>query len=83
MGLIEAFVVLEPPKLKILYSKSISLPDATGTLYEKEDGACSLVVKAKRGAIVNVETPSCNEEGALLDFVQKLTFKRFNERLES
>lgn len=92
MGLINDFTAIVPPALRILYSKSISLSSVpasdsestlSGMYYEHEDGGCSIVIKANRGAIVRLYSPSIALAETLEALAQKLTLQRFNERLES
>lgn len=83
MGLIDAFVNLEPPKLKILYSKQIAVGEESAMYYEHEDGACSVVLKGSRGSLINIFTPSPKHCEVLGDIANKLDLTRFNERLNA
>jgi hypothetical protein len=92
MGLVTDFTSIVPPALRILYSKSISLPsiptidsqDTSGAMYyEHEDGGCSIVIRANKGAIVRIYAPSLALGETIEQVAQKITLERFNERLES
>ncbi len=83
VGLVTAFVALEPPQLKILYSKPVQIGEVAAMYYEHEDGACSLVIKGDRGSLVNIQTPSLKHAEVLSEIAAKLDIARFNERLTS
>jgi hypothetical protein len=83
LGLIDTFVKYEPPKLKTLFAQSVALQGTTGTSYEHETGACSLVVKGAKGSLIVVETKRLEDMPIILEFAKKLDFVRLAERLES
>lgn len=83
VGLIERFAQFEPPQLRVVYSRPLEIGGAKGTVYEADNGQCSILFKVERGVIVNLATKTCVDEQLLLDFAQKLDFNRLNERLNS
>jgi len=83
LGLVAAFLEVEPPRLKILYSKVVKLQGTDGTAYEHETGAYSIVVKGNKGSLVVLQTKRIDDSEMLLEFAKKLDFVRFTERLDS
>lgn len=84
VGLVPQFSELQPPALKIIYSKEIKLNDkVSGMLYEHETGSCSFVVKSAKGAIIALSTKRIDDENLLIALAKKLDFVRLEERLNS
>ena len=86
--LVEANVLPEmrgykPPVLKVVSEKTIALTEATGTLYETEQGACVIVVPLEQKSLVNIGMADCKNTDMLVDIAKSLDIPRLNRKLNS
>lgn len=80
----DEFANLRPPRLRIAYSQPVEVETLKGTLFEQQDGKCSLLLsEPSRSAVVQVVVDSCEQRGVLFDYVKRLDYGRFVRNLGS
>ncbi|NLF25874.1 MAG: hypothetical protein GX589_09500 [Deltaproteobacteria bacterium] len=81
-GLLEDFKKLEPPLLVADSVESISVHNFPAKIFRKKDGACSILIKLAKGAVLNL-SGRCEDLEQIKALGEDLTIDRLNSKLES
>lgn len=82
-GLLKDFAAIEPPILKVEETKKQKFRGYDGSIFEHEDGACSLLVKVARHSLVQLYQSPCLDIDGMTDLGNSLDLKRLSRKLES
>lgn len=81
VGLITAFLELEPPSLDIIASEKMEIENHEAYFYHHRAGDCSLLYKLPRHAVLNMNNPKCADSKAMVNLAKLLSIDRLKEML--
>lgn len=82
-GLLPPYSSLVPPSLRASNIAAVTVKGVPGTLYETDNGDCSLMLRGARHSAIHLATDNCSAKDSMMTLADRLDLTAFDAFLES
>lgn len=83
MGLMQEFNDMVPPGSKVASTEKLEIRGSKATLYQRKDGACSLLFHLSQGSMVNLYSEECSASTKIVKLAELLDIHRLDQKLQN